>query len=68
MNRAELASDRTPEVKANSAVGLLGPHLKKTAPFDFLRSVRLQADTETRLAFLPSEVSKNKFKKGSSGF
>ena len=31
---------------ANSAVDLLGPHFKKTAPLDVIRSARLQADKE----------------------
>jgi hypothetical protein len=49
-------------------VGLLGAHFKKTAPFEWIRSGRPHADTETRPALLPSEVSKNPFNKGSSGF
>ena len=53
---------------ADSAVGLLGAHFKKTAPFELIRSGRLHADTETRPALLPSSVSKNPFKKGSRGF
>ncbi len=65
---AELADGRTLRVQANSAVGLLGAHFKKTAPFEWIRSGRLQADAETRPALLPSEVSKNPFKKGLSGF
>ena len=65
---AELADGRTLRVQANSAVGLLGAHFKKTAPFELIRSGRLHADTETRPALLPSEVSKNQFNKGSSGF
>ncbi|WP_295722283.1 hypothetical protein, partial [uncultured Limnobacter sp.] len=40
-------------VSAYSAVGLLGAHFKKTAPVELIRSGRLQADTETRPAFLP---------------
>jgi hypothetical protein len=65
---AELADGRTLRVQANSAVGLLGAHFKKTAPFELIRSGRLHADTETRPALLPSSVSKNQFNKGSSGF
>ncbi|MGV3470224.1 hypothetical protein, partial [Limnobacter sp.] len=51
---AELADVRTLRVQANSAVGLLGAHFKKTAPFELIRSGRLHADTETRPALLPS--------------
>uniref|UniRef100_UPI0025C295A7 hypothetical protein n=1 Tax=Limnobacter sp. UBA7229 TaxID=1946762 RepID=UPI0025C295A7 len=65
---AELADGRTLRVQANSAVGLLGAHFKKTAPLEWIRSGRLQADTETRPALLPSSASKNPFKKGLSGF
>jgi hypothetical protein len=41
---------------------------KKTCPFEFTRHGRPKAGTETRLAFLPSEVSQCDFKKGSTGF
>ena len=64
----ELRDGRTLRVQANTAVGLLGAHFKKIAPFEWIRSARPQADTETRPALLPSEVSKNPFKKGLSGF
>jgi len=41
---------------------------KKTCPFEFTRHGRPKAGTETRPAFLPSEVSQCDFKKGSTGF
>jgi hypothetical protein len=50
--------------QANSAVGLLVAHFKKTAPLEFMRSVRPKADTETRPSFLLSSVSKNESQKG----
>lgn len=53
---------------ANSVEGLPVPHFKKTAPFEFIRSVWRIANTEARPCFLPSSVSKNKFNKGPSGF
>ncbi|HAV74693.1 MAG: hypothetical protein CMN89_09815 [Sutterellaceae bacterium] len=49
---------------ANSAVGLPVTNFKKTAPFGFIRCVWRLANTETRPCVLPSEVSKNEFKKG----
>ena len=55
-------------VKPTRQVGLPVPSFKKTAPFEFIRCVWRLANTETRLCVLPSEVSKNKFKKGQSGF
>jgi hypothetical protein len=41
---------------------------KKTCPFEFIRHGRPMAGTETRPAFLPSEVSQGEFQKGNTGF
>ncbi|MCR2745709.1 hypothetical protein NSP04_03510 [Limnobacter sp. YS8-69] len=38
--------DQKRRYQDNSAVGLLVPHFKKTAPFDVSRGARLQADKE----------------------
>jgi hypothetical protein len=53
---------------ACSGRNALAAPIKKTCPFEFTRHGRPKADTETRPAFLPSEVSQGEYQKGITGF
>ncbi|EDM82121.1 hypothetical protein [Limnobacter sp. MED105] len=52
------------QVSARSGCDALAAPIKKTCPFEFTRHGRPKADTETRPALLPSEVSQGEFQKG----
>jgi hypothetical protein len=45
-NQLRRGGDTQTPVQANSAVGLLGQHFKKTAPFELICNGRLHADTK----------------------
>jgi len=47
---------------------ILAAPIKKTCPFEFTRHGRPKAGTETRPAFLPSEVSQGESQKGKTRF
>ncbi|WP_156799669.1 hypothetical protein [Limnobacter sp. MED105] len=53
---------------ARSGGNTLAAPIKKTCPFEFTRHSRPKAGTETRPAFLPSEVSQGEFQKGKDRF
>ncbi len=55
-------------LSALSGGNALAAPIKKTCPFEFSRHGRPKADTETRPAFLPSEVSQGESQKGKTGF